>query len=111
MGAKVITAGRGRFVDLPRLMRVLAGQFGIQRLLVEGGGTVHRSMIAAGLYDELHLIICPFVLGGSNSISPVERKAFWPHSTIPRYRLDSARVLGDYLYVIYKTMEQEKDNG
>lgn len=102
-GAEIVTAGRGRFVDLPRLMRILHREFQIRRLLVEGGGTVHRSMIAAGLYDELHLILCPFVIGGAQSISPVERAAFWPRGAIPRYRLERADRYGDYLYIVYRT--------
>lgn len=104
-GAQIITSGRGRYVNLPHLMRTLYEQFGIRRLLVEGGGTVHQSMIAAGLYDELHLIICPFVIGGSSSISPVERSSFWPKGQVPVFKLDKAEVLGDYLYVIYKPGE------
>jgi riboflavin-specific deaminase-like protein len=103
-GADIVTGGRGRFVNLPHLMRELRRRFGIEYLLVEGGGTVHRSMIAAELYDEIHLIICPFVIGGSTSVSPVERNAFWPHGRIPRYKLGSTEVLGDYLYVRYKTI-------
>jgi riboflavin biosynthesis pyrimidine reductase len=71
-------------------------------MLVEGGGTVHRSMIAANLYDEIHLIICPFIIGGARSITPVERSSFWPDETIPWVQLDKAEKLGDYLYVIYK---------
>ncbi len=99
--AQVVTAGRGRFVDLPRLMEILAADFGIRRLLVEGGGTVHRSMIAARLYDELHLIVCPFVIGGASSITPVQRAAFWPNGEVPKYHLKQADVHGDYLYLIY----------
>jgi riboflavin-specific deaminase-like protein len=38
-GAKIITAGRGKFVHLPQLMHELAAHYGIRRLLVEGGGT------------------------------------------------------------------------
>jgi 2,5-diamino-6-(ribosylamino)-4(3H)-pyrimidinone 5'-phosphate reductase len=101
-GAQVVTAGRGRFVDLPLLMTALSQDFGVQWLLVEGGGTVHRSMIAAGLYDELHLILCPFVIGGASSITPVQRGAFWPKGKIPKYRLDRADRHGDYLYIVYR---------
>jgi 2,5-diamino-6-(ribosylamino)-4(3H)-pyrimidinone 5'-phosphate reductase len=102
-GVQTVTAGRGRFVDLSRFMNALYEDFGIRRLMVEGGGTVHRSMIAAGLYDELHLILCPFVIGGSSSITPVQRGAFWPKGEIPRYRLERADRHGDYLYVVYRT--------
>jgi len=101
-GARVVTAGRGRFVDLRRLMEALHGDFGFRRLLVEGGGTVHRSMIAAGLYDELHLILCPFVIGGASSITPVQRGAFWPRGEVPKYRLERADRHGDYLHIVYR---------
>ena len=100
-GARVIVAGSGKFVALPELMDELVERHGIRRLLVEGGGTVHRSMIADDLYDEIQLIICPFVIGGADAITPVERSSFWPEETITRYRLDKADILGDYVYVTY----------
>ncbi len=101
-GAGIITAGRGKYVDLPPVMEQLRENFGVRRLMVEGGGTVHRSMIAAGLYDEIHMIVCPFVIGGSRSITPVGRTAFWPKGDIPRYSLSDTEVIGDYMYIIYK---------
>jgi len=101
-GAVILTAGRGRFVDLPEALRKLRQEHGIERLLVEGGGTVHRSMIGANLYDEIRLIVCPFVIGGSTSVTPVQRAAFRPESAVPRYRLDKCETIGDYLYVTYR---------
>jgi 2,5-diamino-6-(ribosylamino)-4(3H)-pyrimidinone 5'-phosphate reductase len=100
-GAHILTAGHGKYVNLPPVLEALYADFGIRRLVVEGGGTVHRSMIASGLYDEVHLIICPFVIGGSTSVTPVERAAFWPRGRVPQYRLKKADVHGDYLYVVY----------
>ncbi len=101
-GAEIIVSGRGRFVDLPPFLSELAGHHGVDRLLVEGGGTVHRSMIAENLYDEIHLILCPFIIGGADSITPAERTAFWPEEGIPRFQLDKADRIGDYLYIVYK---------
>lgn len=101
-GAHISVAGTGRFVDLPLLLAALHDEWGIRRLLVEGGGTVHRSMISRNLYDEIRLIVCPFVIGGSASITPVQRTAFRPDDVIPRFRIDAAEVLGDYIYVTYK---------
>ena len=89
-------------MGLPHLLAELSQRWKIGRLLVEGGGTVHQSMIAKNLYDEIRLIICPFVIGGSRSITPVGRRAFWPKGITPRYRLEKAEVMGDYLYVVYK---------
>jgi 2,5-diamino-6-(ribosylamino)-4(3H)-pyrimidinone 5'-phosphate reductase len=104
-GAHIVVSGRGRFVDLPPLLGALHDDWGVRRLLVEGGGTVHRSMVARNLYDEIQLIICPFVIGGSASITPVQRRAFRPQEAIPHYRIDKAEVHGDYLYVVYKPLE------
>jgi riboflavin-specific deaminase-like protein len=100
-GAHIVKAGQGKYVDLPQLMHVLYEDYHIKRLMVEGGGTVHRSMITAGLYDELQLIMCPFVMGGSASISPVERSAFWPRGAVPQFKLEKADVIGNYLYIVY----------
>lgn len=100
--AEIIVAGRGKFVDLPPLLEKLTESYGIQRLLVEGGGTVHRSMIAENVYDEIHLIVCPFIMGGHDSITPVERSPFWPAEKIPFFELADVRTMGDYLYIVYK---------
>jgi riboflavin biosynthesis pyrimidine reductase len=62
-------------------------------------------MIADNLYDEMHLIFCPFVIGGADSITPVERSSFWPGEKIPQYRLVKADKIGDYIYVVYKSRE------
>ncbi len=102
-GAEIIVSGDGKYVDLPKVLAELHDRFNIKTLLVEGGGTVHRSMIAQNLYDEIQLIVCPFVIGGSSSITPVERQSFWPTETIPKYRLKQSQVIGDYLHVTYKT--------
>lgn len=51
-------------MDLGALMDVLGDRFGIRRLLLEGGGTVNGSMLAAGLVDEISLLIVPAVDGG-----------------------------------------------
>ncbi len=105
-GAEIIVvSGRGKFVDLPPFLHELYETYGIKRLIVEGGGTVHRSMIADKLYDEMHLIVCPFVIGGADSITPVERSSFWPGEEIPRFRLMKADKLGDYLYIVYGPKE------
>jgi riboflavin biosynthesis pyrimidine reductase len=101
-GASIIVSGKGRFVDLPPVMEELSRAYGIKKLMVEGGGTVHRSMIAQNLYDELHLIICPFVIGGSGSITPAGRTSFWPRGQVPFYSLAENRTIGDYIYLVYK---------
>jgi 5-amino-6-(5-phosphoribosylamino)uracil reductase len=47
---------------LPGLLADLARR-GVRQLLVEGGAAVHTAFLAAGLVDELHLVVAPFLLG------------------------------------------------
>jgi 5-amino-6-(5-phosphoribosylamino)uracil reductase len=60
--ATVIEAGAP--IDLPFVLRDLAGR-GVERLMVEGGGTVHTQFLAAGLVDELQLAVAPLLLGSA----------------------------------------------
>jgi diaminohydroxyphosphoribosylaminopyrimidine deaminase / 5-amino-6-(5-phosphoribosylamino)uracil reductase len=62
-GAEVWRLPGRRRVDLSELARRLAAE-GMTSVLVEGGPTVHASMLEAGLVDELCLFLAPSVLGG-----------------------------------------------
>ena len=52
-----------RGLELGALLDQLGGR-GIQSVLVEGGGAVHRSFLQAGLVDRIHLFVAPKVLAG-----------------------------------------------
>ena len=54
---------RGGRVDLGAVIRRLAAD-GVLSVLVEGGPTIHGSLMDAGLADELRLFIAPMVVGG-----------------------------------------------
>lgn len=46
-------------MDLAAMLDVLSRQLGISRLLLEGGATTNGSFFAAGLVDELSLLLAP----------------------------------------------------
>lgn len=69
-GAEV-TVHESHRVALPTMLEALAGT-GIERLLVEGGGTLVAAFLADDLVDELHLAVAPFILGGEDAPTPVE---------------------------------------
>jgi diaminohydroxyphosphoribosylaminopyrimidine deaminase/5-amino-6-(5-phosphoribosylamino)uracil reductase len=56
-------AGRGDRVPMERLARAL-GDAGLTSVLVEGGGEIHASLLAARLADELVLYVASRVVGG-----------------------------------------------
>jgi riboflavin biosynthesis pyrimidine reductase len=59
----VVESGPEGRVDLPALLRSLREE-GVRALLCEGGPTLHGSLQAAGLVDELFLTIAPKLRGG-----------------------------------------------
>ena len=61
-GAEVWRLGRGGRVDLAALAGRL-GDEGVTSVLVEGGATVHATMVAVGLADEIRLYMAPLVFG------------------------------------------------
>ena len=74
-GVEVIIAGDGERVDLEILMRELAARE-ITSVLVEGGGTIHFSMLSAGLVDKIFAFVAPKIIGGKNSLTAVEGAGF-----------------------------------
>jgi riboflavin biosynthesis pyrimidine reductase len=46
-------------IDLAAMLETLNTAFGIRRLLLEGGGAINGSFLAAGLVDEINILIGP----------------------------------------------------
>jgi riboflavin biosynthesis pyrimidine reductase len=62
VGVSYVFGGKRR-LDLRRVLGKLRREFGIERLLLEGGGKINGSFLAAGLIDELSLIVAPVADG------------------------------------------------
>ena len=88
-------------VDLAEMMRTLRREHGIRRLVCEGGARVFRSLLAAGLVDELHLTIAPRILGGAKAPTLTGIAGdFLPHST--RLELREMRVFDGECFLRYR---------
>ena len=57
-----VVADAGEPVSLRHVLADLAGRR-VRRLLVEGGSSVQAQFLAAGLADELQLVVAPFFIG------------------------------------------------
>ncbi len=60
---RVLVAGEDKFVDLPAAMAALRKDWGIRRLLCEGGPTLYGYMARAGMIDEKFVTVSPVEVG------------------------------------------------
>ncbi len=100
-GEVVRLPGRPGRVALDAVLEDLAAR-GIQNLLVEGGATVHRSFLDAGLADRLHLVLAPRILVGGPGFVGGPPFAL---AEAPRWRVDEVERLGEDLLVHLRPRE------
>lgn len=62
--ATVRTTIAGDALKPEQILGTLADEYGVRRLLVEGGPSVNRSFLEARLVDELFLTLAPKIAGG-----------------------------------------------
>ncbi len=63
-----IVTGKER-TDLQQAAEVLAEEFGVERMAVVGGGRINGGFLAAGLIDEMSLMIAPGIDGRTDQPS------------------------------------------
>lgn len=61
-GISYLIGGRAE-VDFAAVLPRLRRRFGIRKLMLEGGGSINGALLAAGLVDELSLLVCPCIDG------------------------------------------------
>lgn len=101
LGAVATVVSTGDAIDLGSILDDL-GERKVERLLVEGGGTVHTEFLTAGLVDEIHLMIAPFFLGDPDAPRFVHPGRF-PQNPEHPMTLAETRHIGDVVLLRYLT--------
>lgn len=102
-GAEVVRVPRGAGgVDVVAALRGMATR-GLHRVLVEGGGQVHRAMLDAGVVDRIELFVNGRLLAGGPGM--VAGPGF-PLATAPGYRFVESGPVGDDLHVVLEREEE-----
>lgn len=70
-GICFLVAGDGR-VDLVPALERLRDRLGIEQLVAESGGGLNAALLAAGVVDELQLLVLPAIVGGADTPSLVD---------------------------------------
>ena len=78
-------------------------QHGVRSVLVEGGGEVHASFVAAGLYDRVMVDCAPLLIGGKEAPTPLGGEGFQVLASAARLEdLEVRRRGGDLLISGYR---------
>jgi 5-amino-6-(5-phosphoribosylamino)uracil reductase len=95
--ATVVDAGDP--IDLEKILADLASR-GVERLMIEGGSQMHTQFLSAGLVDELHLVVAPFLVGDADAPRFVRPAAF-PQGPGNPFKLAETRQIGDCVLLRY----------
>lgn len=100
LGVSYLFAGKEMF-DCPLLLHKLKTLFGIERLMIAGGGVTNWSFAAEGLIDELSIMIVPVADGGTEAVSIFEKTEKNFHSPIPFELKEAKPFKGDGVWLRY----------
>ena len=97
-GVSYLFGGRTK-IDLPRVLAKLYKDFGIRKLLLEGGGKINGTFLAADVIDELSILIAPVADGGTEIPALFDAPKRVPH----RLKLVSVKkVKGGVVWLRYR---------
>ncbi len=100
-GVSYIFAGKDG-LDLPLAARKLKELFGIESMLLSGGGVVDWSFLKAGLIDEISLVVPPVIDGGVRLPSAFDDSPLAiSHAPVMLTLTDVQRLEGDALWLCY----------
>lgn len=77
-------------INLGQVLSMLYEQFGVKRLLVEGGATLNYALISQGFADEFFLTLSPHIVGGEMNASIVSGSGYgFGGGDLPKLQLRS----------------------
>ncbi len=98
-GVSYVFAGE-KEIDCALLLRKLQNLFGINRIILAGGGITNWNFARAGLIDELSIVIAPVADGSTKAVSIFEDLSGERHSIA--MKLKAVKPLeGDALWLTY----------
>lgn len=96
-----IFAGKER-IDCALLLHKLKTLFGIEKVMLAGGGYMNGSFLHADLIDEVSIVMAPVVDGNTESVSIFEYRDSLPRRAPSAFSLISAnKTEGDGLWLRY----------
>jgi riboflavin-specific deaminase-like protein len=95
-------------IDFLRALGLLRAEWGVKRILSEGGGHLNDSLFRAGVVDELNLTVCPLILGGTDAPTISDGIGFDRLSDAAQFKLKSQKLVNDEMFLVYRAVRNSK---
>ena len=89
-----------REINWPATLNWLREKWNVKRLLCEGGGELNDALFRAHLVNELHLTICPKILGGHHAPTICDGTGLQKLADAAKLKLKSVKRTGDELFLV-----------
>jgi riboflavin-specific deaminase-like protein len=100
--ADAVHVSEGDDLDFVSSLRWLRTEWGVKRMLCEGGGEVNGGLFLAGVVDEIFLTIAPTILGGRHAPTMADGDGFTQLASALPVKLKQMKRVGDELYTIWR---------
>ncbi len=105
-GISWIAVGKNH-IDLAKAVDMLNTEFGVKRIALVGGGHINGAFLAAGLLDEVSLMIAPGI-DGRKGMAAVFDGIDNPERPATLLKLQTVERLADTVWMRYKVLPQNK---
>lgn len=92
-------------INFTRALRWLHSEWGVKRLLCEGGGELNDALFRENLVDRIHLTLCPRLFGGRTAPTLADGLGAPILAAAAQFQLHSRR-RGDELFLVFHALRQ-----
>ena len=93
-------------IDFAEALRWLRSEWNVRDLLCEGGGMVNAALLEADLVDQIHLTLCPWIVGGRRAPTIADGHGVANLSDASVWQLERARRLESELFLTYRRIRE-----
>jgi riboflavin-specific deaminase-like protein len=94
-------------VRLAEMLTTLRSDYGVKRLVCEGGAQVFHSLLTAGLIDEIHVTFAPRIFGGKEAPTLTSTAKNFLPASVP-LQLRAMEVIEDECFLRYRVVTPRK---